>query len=98
MSTFQVISLVSMPAYRYVIPKKKPNYEGIGLLKMPPQFFCKSRNRNHEPGMNAIYTSVFQPFSNYGTLFTKTTTKLNMHRAGQRCFELLALIGSPQLL
>ena len=21
----------------------------------------------------------------------------NMHRAGQRCFELLALIGSPQL-
>ena len=21
-----------------------------------------------------------------------------MHRAGQRCFELLALIGSPQLL
>ena len=22
----------------------------------------------------------------------------NMHRAGQRCFEILALIGSPQLL
>ena len=24
-------------------------------------------------------------------------TKTSMHRAGQRCFELLALIGSPQL-
>ena len=22
---------------------------------------------------------------------------INLHRAGQRCFELLALIGSPQL-
>ena len=28
-------------------------------------------------------------------LFLKA--KLSMHRAGQRCFELLALIGSPQL-
>ena len=27
-----------------------------------------------------------------------TITGYNMHRAGQRCFKLLALIGSPQLL
>ena len=41
------------------------------------------------------FPPINQPFSDYALIVELLQ---NMHRAGQCCFELLALIGSPQLL